>query len=101
MLHKIKSGRPDPEEMVCERKEKYRAEERKSSERWAGREKTGEKHRWAYTKRCRMLKEREHIMLNLTEIHWGAGWKWSPLIAFATGIPYSLREGMGGKIAPG
>ena len=27
----------------------------------------------------------------------GTGQKWSPLIAFATGIPYSLRERMGEK----
>lgn len=47
IIVKMRSVRSDPEEMVFERKEKYRAEERESSERWAGREKTIEKHRWA------------------------------------------------------
>lgn len=37
----------------------------------------------------------------MTEIHLGTGWKGSTLIAFATGIPYSLRERMRRKIAPG
>jgi len=31
----------------------------------------------------------------------GTGSKWSPLIASATGIPYSLGERMGGRTAPG